>query len=73
MSRKNFSNPHGRAVLAGQTWLRPMGQCTDEPWEDEWRVMAVAEGYVMGRFKRAMPGVVTVKEMADWRLAPGKT
>lgn len=68
MSRKNFSQAHGRAVLPGQVWIRPPGQATDKPWEDTWRVMAVAEGYAMGRFKGAVPGVAAVKDMADWRL-----
>lgn len=72
MSRKNFSQAHGRVVLPGQVWIRPMGQCTDKPWESEFRVMAVAEGYVMGRHPRAMPYVVTVRDMSEWRIAQGK-
>lgn len=69
MSRRNFSQAHGRAVLPGQIWIRTLGSATDKPWEAEWRVMAVAEGYAMGRFKGAMPDVESVKSMATWRLA----
>jgi len=68
MNRKNFSQAHGRAVLPGQIWMHPFGQATDKPWEAPWRVMAVAEGYAMGRLKGAMPGVVAIKDMATWRL-----
>lgn len=65
MSRRNFSKHHSRAILAGQTWIRPMqgGQVA------VWRVMAVSEGYAMGRYKGCMPGVAAVSDMGDWRLA----
>lgn len=72
MSRKNYSQAHGRAVLPGQVWMRPFGQATNKPWEAEWRIMAVAEGYAMGRLRGAAPGVVAIKDMADWRLTQGK-
>lgn len=62
MSRKNFSKAHGRAVLPGQIWMPP-GRSLP------WRVMAVAEGCVMGRYKGCVPGVVYVKDMTEWRLA----
>jgi hypothetical protein len=71
-NRKNFSKHHARAVLPGQAWIRPMGQATSRPWEAEWRVMAVAEGYAMGRFKGAAPSIARIQEMEDWRLAQGK-
>jgi hypothetical protein len=71
MSRKNFSQAHGRLVAPGQIWMAAFGQATAKgTWYDEWRVMAVAEGYAMGRLKGAMVTVVAVKDMADWKLKP---
>lgn len=69
MSRKNFSKAHGRMVYPGQVWVRPCGDTVAS-----WRVLAVAEGYAMGRYNRAMPGVVAVEAMAEWTIAgPGAT
>lgn len=70
MSRKNFSKAHGRAVLAGQVWLMPE---TDWRGAGEVRVMAVAEGYAMCRRPGCVPFVVSVKEMADWKITSGMT
>jgi len=61
MSRKNFSKTHGRAVLPGQIWIRPD---TLQPW----RVMAVAEGYAMGRSKGGPVFSVAIKDMIGFRL-----
>lgn len=69
MSHKNFSKAHGKLVAAGQVWMHPFGQATEKgTWYQEWRIMAVAEGYAMGRLKGAMVTVVAVKDMADWKL-----
>lgn len=69
MSHKNFSKVHGKRVAAGQVWMMPHGQATEKgTWYAEWRVMAVAEGYAMGRYKGSMVSVVAVKDMADWKL-----
>jgi hypothetical protein len=65
MSRKNFCKVHSRAILPGQIWLRPMqgGQFA------AWRVMAVAEGHAMGRYKGCVPGTVAVSDITtDWKL-----
>jgi hypothetical protein len=61
MSKKNFSVAHSRAILPGQIWLR-----TDQR---EWRVMAVAEGFAMGRLKGCSPGIIAIRDMASWTLA----
>jgi hypothetical protein len=69
MSHKNFSQAHGKLIAPGQIWMAAYGQSTEKgTWYQEWRVMAVAEGYAMGRVKGAMPSVVAVKDMADWKL-----
>lgn len=65
--RQNFSKKHQRAVLAGQVWDPPNGTV-------RWRVMAVSEGYAMGRYPRCAPGVIAINPgMDDWKLvAQGK-
>ena len=66
MTRHNWSEAHQRIIVPNQEWLTPKSILTV-------RVMAVAQGYAMVRFKGCIPHVVYIKDMADWRLAPGKS
>jgi len=64
MSKKNFSKAHGRMIYPGQVWVPPNSR------GDPWRIMAVAEGYSMGRYKGCVPGVIAINPgMDDWAIA----
>lgn len=48
-----------REVWDGIAW-------TDEPSDQQARIMSIAEGYAMLRFKGCMPFFVTVKDLERW-------
>lgn len=71
-SRKNFSETHGRAILPGQVWEIPYSVTglAEHTEIKKIRVMAVAEGYVMCRRPGAMPFVMAVTQLSDWKMPP---